>query len=325
MVNQRSRSILPNLCLPAPYAKPLTCYFHRNLLRHGPQRPAPVRVSPRLLMSAIDVTQVRFSEASAAVRCPVSVVSGCWPLALLAGQLSSAAVALFDFRWLAHAANHDLFSPAALFRRRGTSNATLTPMDAAITGLIGSLGGVAVATLTQMLQAYRVRRWQIADRDQASDAKVRDELRAERKALYVRYIEGANKAIKACQWVQLTGRAAHDSQVAEAHVKALEDLEQSVTSLLHITQEVLLVTEDMDVSRAVTAFQIQVSKYDLGEAAKSSARPAEEWEEFQAVLIRNYNRFLSGARGEIGVGPLRLGAPLPDKPVPIPAPAARAD
>ena len=175
-------------------------------------------------------------------------------------------------------------------------------MDAAIAGLIGSLGGVILGATAQALQAARSRRWQLQDQKRASDERKQTQLWQDRRLLYASFMTATFDVTNRINWV-VTAAAAHgstsDALMPPAAAEAMGELPELIKTVLIQADEVRLVTESAAVSAAVGEF-IQA----LISFSPSSPRAGETPRGIVSRLVAGRTRFTDAARSELGIPPL---------------------
>lgn len=178
-------------------------------------------------------------------------------------------------------------------------------MDAAITGLIGTLGGVALGAGTQALQAKRSRRWQVEDQGVRQLSQRQATLWQEQRVAYAALMTAMIDVINNyhhTQWLHSrlsqTAGAEHD-QVIERFGEAGTGLAESVNKVLIVGEDVRLVARGSELRDAVNKFITVMSPLSPIRRSSSVGNPLDL--NLTDELSSAYSRFADAARKELGV------------------------
>ncbi|WP_345259847.1 hypothetical protein [Streptomyces hundungensis] len=180
-------------------------------------------------------------------------------------------------------------------------------MDAAIAGLIGSLGGVIVGVAAQAAQSARSRRWQIADLDRMKEEQQETRLWQERRIAYAAFMETELDATRKINWAWLLsasepppeGRSSRPPR--QQTIDALQRASEAVIKVICQGQEVVLITNSQAVTNAVQRFSEAVATYEPSAAHNINPnRSAQGYALFQR-LTQCHSEFVTAARDELRI------------------------
>ncbi|WP_158714647.1 hypothetical protein [Streptomyces sp. NRRL S-474] len=180
-------------------------------------------------------------------------------------------------------------------------------MDAAIAGLIGSLGGVIVGVVAQAAQSARSRRWQIADLDRVTEEQQETRLWQERRIAYAAYMDAELDATQKINWAWLTSAAGPppeegtDSPLRQQATEALQRASEAISQVTRHGQEVLLITSSEAVKNAVQAFSAAMAEYNPSAAHNNNPNRSEEGYALLQRLTQRHNEFVAAARDELRI------------------------
>ncbi|MGQ4439864.1 hypothetical protein ACN6LI_004737 [Streptomyces violaceoruber] len=180
-------------------------------------------------------------------------------------------------------------------------------MDAAIAGLIGSLGGVVIGAAAQATQARRHRKWQVADRAADREHVQAERLWQERRVVYAAFMDAASEVMRRLNWSRMlranppTGQGIDAGRVLEATTEALKATEEAIHVVSRRSEEVLLLTQSDEVATAVRQFMAAVSAFDLSESLAADASAIPEGLTMIMELASFYRRVTAAAREELGI------------------------
>jgi hypothetical protein len=192
-----------------------------------------------------------------------------------------------------------------------------TLMDAAIAGLIGSLGGVIVGAAAQAVQAARSRRWQVADHDRAAAEQQDTRLWQERRTAYAAFMDAEMDATEKINWAWLinaTGPSPEersDHPVSPEASDALRLASEAISKVTRLTQEVLLITNSAAVQEAARSYNAAMRSYDPSAAHRGNPNVGEQGQALVVRLAQGHTLFAAAAREELRIGgDGRHGLPL---------------
>ncbi|MFF1605908.1 hypothetical protein ACFVYV_52965 [Streptomyces mirabilis] len=185
-------------------------------------------------------------------------------------------------------------------------------MDAAIAGLIGSLGGVIVGAGAQAAQAARSRKWQIADQDRTAAEQQETRLWQERRIAYAAFMDAEMDATNKVQWAWLinsTGPAPDEHPRSPEATEALERASESIAKVSRLTQEVLLLTTSDAVRQAVDLYSDTMNSFNPNAAHCGNPNRSEQGQALVEQLAASHSLFVVAARKELRIGSNRPSGP----------------
>jgi hypothetical protein len=190
-------------------------------------------------------------------------------------------------------------------------------MDAAIAGLIGSLGGVIVGATAQAVQAGRSRRWQIADQDRTAAEQQDTRLWQERRIAYAAFMDAEMDATEKINWAWLLNASEPSPEersnqpVSQEAAEALRLASETIPKVTRLTQEVLLITSSDAVTQAVRAYNAALRSFNPSAAHRGNPDASEQGRALVVRLAQGHTLFVAAAREELrievtsGPGPSR--------------------
>ncbi|MFD7606526.1 hypothetical protein ACFWAN_39785 [Streptomyces mirabilis] len=188
-------------------------------------------------------------------------------------------------------------------------------MDAAIAGLIGSLGGVIVGAGAQATQAARSRKWQIADQDRMAAEQQETRLWQERRIAYAAFMDAEMDATNKIQWAWLINSAAPAPEERNDHPsnpeasETLKHASEAITKVSRLTQEVLLLTTSDAVKRAVGLYSDAMNSFNPSAAHRGNPNRSEQGQALVEQLAESHSLFVVAARKELRIGYSRPSGP----------------
>ncbi|MEU6000515.1 hypothetical protein ABZ837_22155 [Streptomyces sp. NPDC047197] len=180
-------------------------------------------------------------------------------------------------------------------------------MDAAIAGLIGSLGGVIVGVAAQTAQSARSRRWQIADLDRMTAEQQETRLWQERRIAYAAYMDAELDALQKINWAWIIHAAGPlpgeqtDGPLAQRRIEALERASEAISKVTRQGQEVVLITGSDAVEEAVLSFSSAMTAYNPSVARSNNPNRSEEGHALLQDLSQRHTAFVAAARDELRI------------------------
>ncbi|MEU7244355.1 hypothetical protein [Streptomyces sparsogenes] len=181
-------------------------------------------------------------------------------------------------------------------------------MDAAVAGLIGSLGGVVVGATAQALQSSRSRRWQLVDQERASKEQREAQLWQDRRTVYAAFMAITLEVTNQLNWVVATRTTSQepgddDSRLPPLAQEAMNNLSEMIKKVLLQADEVRLITESADVTIAVSAYIQALVSFSPTTHRTDDLGSFEETQGLIPRLIARHRQFTSAARQELGMQP----------------------
>lgn len=177
-------------------------------------------------------------------------------------------------------------------------------MDAAITTLAGSLGGVVLGAGAQMFQARRSRRWQVEDRRATQAAQHASLLWQERRTAYTAFMEAMLVLNDCFNWAWIASSAlskkeTNSKALLETAREAMEKLPEASRTAMKRAQEVRLISGSPAVRTAVDNFMSAMVDFNPGAAFKENENHSREGQDLVNRLMLAYDEFTRAARAEL--------------------------
>jgi hypothetical protein len=199
---------------------------------------------------------------------------------------------------------------------------TFSLMDAAIAGLIGSLGGVIVGAAAQAAQAARSRRWQVADQDRLATEQQETRLWQERRIAYAAFMDAEMDATQRINWAWLISSPGppagerDDHPMSQQVSEALQLASDAISRVTRQAQEVLLITGSDAVKDAVLSYNAAMTSYNPSAAHRGNPDTSEQGRALLDRLQQSHAEFVAAAREELlnTPDPQRVGERPPGPP-----------
>ncbi|MFG2728774.1 hypothetical protein [Streptomyces canus] len=196
-------------------------------------------------------------------------------------------------------------------------------MDAAIAGLIGSLGGVIVGATAQAAQAARSRKWQIADQDRTAAEAQDTRFWQERRTAYAAFMDAEMDATEKINWAWLINASEPPPEersnhpVSEAASEALRLATEAIPKVTRLTQEVLLITSSDAVKQAVMSYNAAMRSYNPSAAHRGNPDVSEQGRALVMRLAQGHTLFVAAAREELRIKDSPRSGPSPGRQRPL--------
>lgn len=180
-------------------------------------------------------------------------------------------------------------------------------MDAAIAGLIGSLGGVIVGVAAQAAQSARSRKWQIADLDRMTEEQQEARLWQERRIAYAAYMDAELDATQKINWAWMVSAAGPppeertDSPLTQQTTEAMQRASEAMSKVTRQGQEVVLITSSEAVKNAVQTFIEAMTAYNPTAAHNNNPNRREQGYALLQGLTQRHHEFVAAARDELRI------------------------
>ncbi|MFC9912067.1 hypothetical protein [Streptomyces sp. NPDC127197] len=188
-------------------------------------------------------------------------------------------------------------------------------MDAAIAGLIGSLGGVIAGAAAQTAQAARSRKWQIADQDRTAAEQQETRLWQERRIAYAAFMDAEMDATQKINWAWLINAAGpspeerSNNPVSQEAAEAMRLASEAIPKVTRLAQEVLLITSSDAVKQAVVSYNAAMRSFNPSAAHRGNPNGSEQGEALLGQLTQAHALFVDAARAELGIKYTRPSGP----------------
>lgn len=181
-------------------------------------------------------------------------------------------------------------------------------MDAAITGLIGTFGGVVLGAGTQALQSMRSRRWQVEDQVRAQDVQCEAVLWQDRRTAYAALMESTLEVAERFQWAWLVGSTIsmdrRDETPGHMHqylTEAMGAVPEAIRMAIRRAEEVRLITGSSEVQAAVNQFIAAMTAFNPSRANRDNPDRSSEGQQFSEAILASHRRFAEVARVDLGI------------------------
>ncbi|MGW9429191.1 hypothetical protein ACWHA1_14685 [Streptomyces decoyicus] len=180
-------------------------------------------------------------------------------------------------------------------------------MDAAIAGLIGSLGGVIVGAAAQAAQAARSRKWQIDDQDRTAVEQQDTRLWQERRIAYAAFMDVEMDATEKINWAWLINASEPPPEersnhpVSQEASEALRLATEAIPKVTRLSQEVLLITSSDAVTQAVRSYNAAMRCFNPSAAHSGNPEVSEQGQALVLRLAQGHTLFVAAARKELRI------------------------
>ncbi|MEU3918868.1 hypothetical protein [Streptomyces sp. NPDC029004] len=180
-------------------------------------------------------------------------------------------------------------------------------MDAAIVGLIGTLGGVLLGSGGQFTQSSLTRRWQARDQEAGRRAQRREQLWESRRTLYAEFMTTLHGCIATANLAWIANARPADQRGANAPAgnpfdEAIGSISTLLDSVTRQVNEIALIAEGDEVVKAAYRTLGSVTSAYEQAMSRTPDAPEDQWSQMMTDLHSAQNSFRKAARSELSIG-----------------------